>query len=46
MPTLRGLFRENGGDLGDELSLFSGKGERDAEAFGTHLSRHRTFFGI
>ena len=39
-------FRENGGDLGHEVSFFSRKGERDAEAFGTDLSGHRPFFGI
>ena len=37
-------FRENGRDLRDIVPLFSGKGEGDAEAFGTHLSRHRRLY--
>jgi hypothetical protein len=40
------MLRENGGDLGDKVSLFPRKGERDGEAFGTHLNSHRPFFGI
>jgi hypothetical protein len=31
--------------LRDIVPLFPRKGERDAEAFGSHLSRHRQFFG-
>ena len=36
-------LRENVGDLGDEVPLFPGKGEGDAEAFGTHPQQTSPF---
>jgi hypothetical protein len=37
-------LREEGCDLRDIVPLFPRKGEGDAEAFGTHLSRHRRLY--